>query len=286
MRAEETREYQVGEQQEWKGNLFQSSYQMRRGRPFRTESSTNLSSLLKRWTDGLGKLLIAGRYGLSRLSAAPRFGIGDRLRTLGRRLPWWKIGLATLAVFIVLKKDIQFSVNMKAPAVSAFKDEEQKPVSQGIEEMNIAQSVAFSGNIAYAPAGVDDLDEARVQAYVERFARVAVSEMEKFGIPASIKIAQGLIESHAGDHPATRKQKNHFGIPLAGHSYETDWENWREHSLLIYHEYPSLLENGKSYKSWARALEKGGYSKDRKYDQKLIDVVEKFQLYLLDDKID
>ena len=107
--------------------------------------------------------------------------------------------------------------------------------------------------------------------------------MEKYGIPASVKLAQGIIESWAGEHPAARQNNNHFGSPLRGEEFESAWESWRVHSHLLQSEYASLFKSGDSYKQWAKALKRSDYTDDRQYDKKLISVIEKYQLYLLDD---
>jgi flagellum-specific peptidoglycan hydrolase FlgJ len=72
---------------------------------------------------------------------------------------------------------------------------------------------------------------------------------------------------------------------MSDQSYGSAWENWRAHSIFLQAEYPSLFENGGSYKIWAKGLKKLRYSKDKNYDKKLIQIVEKYQLYLLDEQI-
>ena len=214
---------------------------------------------------GASKLWVALRYQFHRLTAGAFSNI---------RLPWYKIALVAIVLLIVTKKDIQFSINMKAP-LSAL--------SSGGEsgsQMSLAQPIALWQQ-ENGPAGYQ-IDEQKAQAYIKRFSKVAASEMEKFGIPASVKMAQALLESAAGEHPRARQANNHFGLPLDGQHYDSAWENWRSHSLLLQREYPSLFQAESDYKQWARALEKSAYSNDRHYGDKLIELIDKFQLYHLD----
>ncbi len=233
--------------------------------------------LRKLWL-GLRKLFVATKYQLHK-STAGFF--------LGWRLSWFKIGLAGIAVFIILKKDVQFSINMKAPAATLKTPAEQVPkptrASHQTQELSLSDAVsAWAGNSPKA-ASIEELNEQQVKGYIHRFTKVAQAEMQKFGIPASIKMAQGIVESGAGASDNARQTNNHFGVPLSGTSYDSAWENWRAHSLLLRGQYPQLFELSNSYKKWAKALKELGYNSDQHYDQKLMDVIEKYQLYLLDE---
>ncbi len=140
--------------------------------------------------------------------------------------------------------------------------------------------------------------------YVDRFASVAQSEMTKYGIPASIKLAQALLESDAGDSKLSLKHKNHFGIKCfskqckKGHcanftddthkdffrNFETSWESFRAHSLvLMKSRYQPLFDlNIRDYRSWAKGLSKAGYATDPNYAKKLIMIIEALELYEYD----
>jgi len=141
-------------------------------------------------------------------------------------------------------------------------------------------------------------------AYVERFAPVAQSEMRKYGIPASIKLAQALLESNVGESRLSCQNHNHFGIKCfskkcrRGHCsnfmddthkdffriFETDWESYRSHSLLLTgSRYRHLQKLGtKDYKGWANGLKAAGYATDPHYAQKLIKLIEGMKLYEYD----
>jgi len=224
-----------------------------------------LADMLHKIWLGLQKLSVAFRYQFHRLTAGVLSDI---------RLPWYKIALAAVALLIVTKKDIQFSINMKAP-LSGFPSEEAAG-----SQMSLAQPIALKMQESNLP--INQLDGQKAQAYIKRFSKVAAAEMEKFGIPASVKMAQALLESGAGEYSQARQANNHFGLSLAGQIYNSAWENWRAHSLLLQNEYPGLFNAGASYKKWAGALEKSGYTNDKQYGDKLVELIEKFQLYKLD----
>lgn len=201
-----------------------------------------------------------------------------------KKWSWFKIGLAALAIFIVLKKDIQFSINMKAPAdASNPVKQTAQPVRTKMEELGVA-ALSIKGTETVQAASLSDLDEQKVRLYIHRFSKVAQAEMQKFGVPASIKVAQAIVESWAGQQSTTISTNNHFGAPLAGRNYDSAWENWRMHSALLRQQYAQLFDYGNDYKKWAKGLKEAGYNQDRHYDQKLTDVIEKYQLYLLDEQ--
>ncbi len=136
--------------------------------------------------------------------------------------------------------------------------------------------------------------------YVDRFAAVAQSEMRKYGIPASIKLAQGLIESNAGASRLTRKNSNHFGMKCfsknckKGHCsnftddshkdffriYKSAWASYRAHSIMLQNKrYRPLYKLKKTdYKAWAHGLKKAGYATDKRYAEKLINIIEELEL--------
>lgn len=248
------------------GRVSRQARHMRRGSDGNFLADITLGDILHKLWVGFSKLLIALKYQFHRLTA----GIFTNIR-----LPWYKIAFIAIVLLIVTKKDIQFSINMKAPLAGL-----SEAAANG-SQMNLAQPISLR-QTTEAEATPLQVDEQKAHGYIRRFSKVAAAEMEKFGIPASVKMAQGLLESLAGEHPQARQANNHFGFPLAGHQYNSAWENWRAHSLLLSNEYPGLFKAGQNYKQWARALEQSGYTNDSQYAQKLIELIEKFQLYNLD----
>lgn len=144
---------------------------------------------------------------------------------------------------------------------------------------------------------------ASVEEYIETFAEIAQFEMKAYGIPASITLAQGIVESGFGRGELTLKTNNHFGIKC-----HTGWEgqfdhhdddeigecfrkynhpmySFRDHSIFLSSRsrYASLFELRKDdYKGWARGLKAAGYATDKRYPHKLIDFIERYQLYQYD----
>jgi len=150
--------------------------------------------------------------------------------------------------------------------------------------------------------------------YILQYKEIAVSEMHRTGIPASIKMAQALLESGAGKSTLATQANNHFGIKCGGqwtggtyyredddynkkgdlikscfrkfHSVE---ESYSAHSNFLTDQkrYAFLFGYGKyDYKAWAKGLRKAGYATDKKYPNKLIDIIEKYELYNLDNESD
>lgn len=140
-------------------------------------------------------------------------------------------------------------------------------------------------------------------AYVERFAKVAQGEYAKFGIPASISLAQGLLESEAGTSTLARKANNHFGIKCfakrcgSGHcmnltddshkdffrKYATAWDSWRAHSqLLMKPNYKRCRDCGDDVECWARELKRAGYATDKRYREKLLAKIQSLDLQRFD----
>ncbi|GAA4275863.1 glucosaminidase domain-containing protein [Aquimarina mytili] len=154
-----------------------------------------------------------------------------------------------------------------------------------------------------APASIPYKE--RVQRYIYEFSEIAMSEMKTYGIPASITLAQGILESGAGYGELTQRAKNHFGIKCHNwkgdrvyhdddlsqecfRKYDNASESFRDHSLFLKNRkrYSRLFTfNKKDYKSWARGLREAGYATDKKYPEKLIGIIERYQLYTFDDQV-
>lgn len=139
-------------------------------------------------------------------------------------------------------------------------------------------------------------------SYIEAFKGVAIEEMNKYGIPASIKLAQGILESGSGSSELAKYANNHFGIKCTsdwkGKAYYKDddkkddcfrvykdpRESFKDHSdFLKRKRYSALFELDKNdYKNWAAGLKKAGYATNPKYAQLLVNIIEKYQLYQYD----
>jgi flagellum-specific peptidoglycan hydrolase FlgJ len=142
----------------------------------------------------------------------------------------------------------------------------------------------------------------KIEAYIHEYAPIAQEEMKLYKIPASITLAQGILESGAGEGELTRKANNHFGIKCHGWSgqkvYHDDDESqecfrkykdpkysYRDHSVFLAERkrYAKLFDlDMNDYKGWAHGLRAAGYATDRRYPEKLISIIERYQLYLYD----
>ena len=139
----------------------------------------------------------------------------------------------------------------------------------------------------------------RVDRYVKTYSKVAQEEMISYDIPASITLAQGILESGMGDSRLASQANNHFGIKchkewLGKRIYHDDDEkgecfrvykdprrSYRDHSLFLTtrSRYDFLFDLKKTdYKSWAKGLKKAGYATDPKYPDKLISLIERYRL--------
>lgn len=141
------------------------------------------------------------------------------------------------------------------------------------------------------------------EKYVAQYYPIAVEQMERYNIPASITLAQGLLESGAGNSSLTQKSNNHFGIKADKNwkgrkttsldngrycqfrAYDSARESYEDHSkfLVSRERYASLFKLRKDdYKGWARGLRKAGYAEDPAYPNKLISLIERYRLYKFD----
>jgi flagellum-specific peptidoglycan hydrolase FlgJ len=134
--------------------------------------------------------------------------------------------------------------------------------------------------------------------YIQRFKAIAVQEMNAYGIPASITLAQGLVESSNGNGELARVANNHFGIKCTsdwkGKSYYKDddqvndcfrvydnpEDSFRDHSTFLKRKrYAPLFELDKNdYEGWANGLKAAGYATNPRYPQMLINVIQKYNL--------
>ncbi|QYA24304.1 LysM peptidoglycan-binding domain-containing protein [Gramella sp. MT6] len=145
----------------------------------------------------------------------------------------------------------------------------------------------------------------RVEDYIRDYAPIAQEEMRLYKIPASITLAQGILESGAGNGELTRRANNHFGIKCHDwdgekvyhdddrrgecfRKYKHAKYSYRDHSLFLSGRgrYAELFElDVDDYKGWAKGLRKAGYATDRRYPDKLIDLIERYELYKFDSDI-
>ena len=151
------------------------------------------------------------------------------------------------------------------------------------------------------------------EGYIRQYQDIAVAEMHRTGIPASIKLAQGMLESNCGQSDLALQANNHFGIKCGGNwtggAYHKEDDDYRDGELVpscfrsfgsAYecfiahsdfladpkkaHRYGPLFQlDPKDYKAWANGLSKAGYATDPNYALRLIRIIEQYELYRFDD---
>ena len=178
-----------------------------------------------------------------------------------------------------------------------------KPNS-GIENTKFNKSELFP--LPEDPGYFQTFPIENTQQYITEFSKIAQYEMRAFGIPASITLAQGILESGSGKGQLTLKTNNHFGIKChTGWQGEYDFHDddakgecfrkynhpmfsFRDHSIFLASRsrYRFLFNYRRDdYKKWAYGLRQAGYATDKKYPQKLIALIERFELDQYDDEV-
>ncbi|WP_456377598.1 glucosaminidase domain-containing protein [Lutibacter sp.] len=142
--------------------------------------------------------------------------------------------------------------------------------------------------------------------YIEKYKNTAMESMRKYKIPASITLAQGILESSSGNSELTRKSNNHFGIKChkgwkgkrvyhdddkkddCFRVYKDPADSFKDHSLFLTgrDRYAKLFKLKKGdYVKWAKGLSEAGYATDRRYPAKLIALIEKYGLHTYDTQV-
>jgi len=144
------------------------------------------------------------------------------------------------------------------------------------------------------------------EEYILLYKKISINEMKRTGIPASITLAQGILESGSGNSRLAIEARNHFGIKCHGdwtgkkifhdddhpgecfRVYDNAEESFIDHSnfLMTRSRYAQLFQlSSKDYMGWAKGLKETGYATDKNYDKRLIHLIEKYQLYQYDDEV-
>jgi flagellum-specific peptidoglycan hydrolase FlgJ len=196
----------------------------------------------------------------------------------------------------------------KKPAKKTAKKTSKKRQPKKVYRAQSFYNLSFIMNPTYAkrkgvPASIVNEKRQNCLAYVKKYAKIALEEQRKHGILASITLAQGLLESNAGDSRLARESLNHFGIKCRRKCrgctcrnyndddiydmfrvFENPEESYEEHSTLLNTKrYRKLKQYGNNYKKWAHGLKKAGYATDKRYAEKLICIIEALHLDRYDD---
>lgn len=221
-----------------------------------------------------------------------------------------KLALILLALFIVSCRSSRPVVRTTTKAKINTK---KKPVAQSKTEtktviINTSTNTDASNNsqeTLEATSSVKTYAE-EIKLYVDNFKEIAQNNMRSLGIPASITLAQGILESGVGKGKLAQTANNHFGIKChtgwtgetihhdddaaqeCFRKYKHPSESYRDHSLFLTTRtrYSKLFKLDKGdYKSWAKGLKEAGYATDVKYPDKLIGLIERYELYKYDNEV-
>lgn len=231
---------------------------------------------------------------------------------------WFKLLLVGIALYVFFQKDLSFQVQLRSPLYPGAGEDPPVQVEENVKREKMTQR---NGKMAESPVGRRDLfdlsssfhspwkkdmlidqlrsvsDEQKI-AYLKRFAKVALTEQKKYGVPASIILANALFHSAAGTAGWSVTGNNHFALPCTGNwqgqsgsyqgkclrHFENAWASFRDHSLILSRELKEDLpfDRHTDYRAWAGSVAKSLYSGEKGTAQHLIDLIEQYRLYELD----
>ena len=218
---------------------------------------------------------------------------------------WFKLSLTALMLVAWFRKDLSFQVRMdETPAhmeKSVAKPKEKitdaaaitagRPPKTGRMEAPTINLLGFSSKKSIELSSVE---EAKIHAYLTRFAKVAKEEQKRYGIPASIILAVSLYQSAAGQRDIALDINNHFALPcnadwngacreFQGHTYRkysAAWASFRDFSLFAIANFARL--KGADYTAWALALEADGFAETDDFAKEIIEIIEGYRLDSVD----
>lgn len=241
---------------------------------------------------------------------------------------WFTLVLFIVMAFVFIQKDLSLNFNLNAP-INVEKEKPkkydapsqkvthpqkkkapkltEKAPAKKVKEVNEKTGTSFFNFFSRGKkkkakslkSELDKIDESIKQGYLKRFAHVAVSEQEKFKIPASIILANALLHSAAGQTDMASNYNNHFAIAcgddwnggsesangICYRTYETAWMSFRNHSKYITTgQFEQMVRyNSKDYRGWAKGLENLRFSDDKNLSKNLIQIIEQYGLNDLDE---
>lgn len=214
-----------------------------------------------------------------------------------------KVGFLALAAYYIFGGNATSASFLAGSTISAPQEEETNFSVGAEKKKSPAKKVKKAPKSDAAPVSAAHLRNDQSSFYIQKFSGIAREEMQKFGVPASISLAQGLIESRAGASKLAVNNNNHFGMKCfsrncrKGHctnftddthkdfflKFGNAQQSWRAHSKLISSgRYAKLKKYGRDYRRWAIGLKSVGYATDRTYAEKLIGIIERYDLHQYD----
>lgn len=230
------------------------------------------------------------------IPASWRLYLEELYRRLYRQLtsPWTKLALLLVLTIIVTRKELSFTISLNGGGLFGS--------AQSVFDGGHTGNAVFA---SYAPeGGAWTARELEQLAYVSQYKSIALDQMNSAGIPASITLAQGLLESGSGKSTLATRNNNHFGLKCfskqcskghcSNHSddhhkdffriFDSPEASYRAHGALLRKDrYRKLFTLGRTdYRGWARELSQAGYATDPRYADKLIAMIERLQLHRYD----
>ena len=221
---------------------------------------------------------------------------------------WIKIGIAGLFLFVLMKKDLSFSINLNAPTLQEEVvqppdtiDKKKKEVLSEKVSKKEQKTTQFSVSpldilLAKPPSRNKKLwaleDKVRTD-FIHRFSHVAENEQLKYGVPAAVTLACGIFFSEAGQNDMAKTGNNYFALPCTadwlGSSgehesecyryYENAWTSFRDNSLyLTTYLFPGKQIPTHKYKSWIKALQQVKYGNEVDLEEHLLEIIDHYNL--------
>lgn len=233
---------------------------------------------------------------------------------------WLRLLIIAAAVVMLSRKQVNFNVRLGAPSAptetpaapaiplpTANTDRPvltevppPKPVAAVEEKAGFLDRFNLFGG-SNEPSHYDVLtrqEEQTIAAFIRRFSNVAQTEQEKFGVPASITLANALLHGRAGLSPAAQKHHNFFNLPCSSdwpgatgreagrciRAYENAWTSFRDHSLFITSGNFTVMTqfSETDYQRWASGLEELGFNKTDDLAKQLTRTIDRYQLFRFD----
>ena len=206
----------------------------------------------------------------------------------------------------VISKPEVVQSNEDSLVLAEIKKIEQKYESAKEENKSSGNNEVYSKTEILEATTRVKVTTAMILDYINQYKPIAQSNMRDYGIPASIILGQGILESGSGTGPLCLLANNHFGIKChkdwngpsirydddeeqeCFRKYDQSMDSYRDHALFLLNRkwYAPLFELEKDdYKEWARGLKRAGYATDPKYPEKLIAIIERYQLNQYDAEV-
>ncbi len=202
--------------------------------------------------------------------------------------PWTKVSVLLILAIVATRKELSFTVSINGSGLFG---------NEGSVFGDAADAGGFGSLVAFRPANRNwTARELQQLEYVKQYKGIALAQMKSDGIPASITLSQGLLESGVGESTLATRNNNHFGLKCfskscgkghcSNHSddhhkdffliFKSPEESYRAHAKLLHKDrYQGLFQLRRSdYRGWARGLSKAGYATDPQYADKLIRTIE------------